>query len=75
MSTNNQPVIQSSSNTLIRRVATKILVLSLCIMSFVAGFLAHQSRQMNYCKSLNQEPVGQDGVIVCQPSQSAKVSP
>lgn len=55
----NKPVILQNSGV-------KILVGMLCFLSFVAGYFAHQSRQMNYCKSINQIPTVQSGIVICQ---------
>ncbi|WP_064611914.1 hypothetical protein [Moraxella catarrhalis] len=55
----NKPVILQNSGI-------KILVGMLCFLSFVAGYFAHQSRQMNYCKSINQVPAIQSGIVICQ---------
>lgn len=55
----NKPVILQNSGV-------KILVGVLCLLSFVAGDFAHQSRQMNYCNSINQTPIVQNGIVICQ---------
>ena len=55
----NKPVILQNSGV-------KILVGVLCVLSFVAGYFAHQSRQMNYCQSINQVPTIQSGIVICQ---------
>ncbi|STY81980.1 hypothetical protein [Moraxella catarrhalis] len=55
----NKPVILQNSGV-------KILVGVLCVLSFVAGYFSHQSRQMNYCKSINQVPAIQSGIVICQ---------
>ncbi|OOR83523.1 hypothetical protein [Moraxella canis] len=55
----NKPVILQNSGV-------KVLVGVLCVLSFVAGYFAHQSRQMNYCKSINQVPDIQSGIVICQ---------
>ena len=57
----NKPVILQNSGV-------KILVGVLCLLSFVAGYFAHQSRQMNYCNSINQTPIVQNGIVICQMS-------
>lgn len=59
MMNKNKPVILQNSGV-------KILVSMLCFLSFVAGYFAHQSRQMNYCKSINQIPIVQSGIVICQ---------
>lgn len=55
----NKPVILQNSGV-------KILVGVLCLLSFVAGYFAHQSRQMNYYNSINQTPIVQNGIVICQ---------
>ncbi|RKL90192.1 hypothetical protein [Moraxella catarrhalis] len=55
----NKPVILQNSGV-------KILVGVLCLLSFVAGYFAHQSRRMNYCNSINQTPIVQNGIVICQ---------
>lgn len=55
----NKPVILQNSGV-------KILVGVLCVLCFVAGYFAHQSRQMNYCQSINQVPTIQSGIVICQ---------
>ena len=55
----NKPVILQNSGV-------KILVGVLCLLSFVAGYFAHQSRQMNYCNSINKTPIVQNGIVICQ---------
>ena len=54
----NKPVILQNSGA-------KTLVGVLCLLSFVAGYFAHQSRQMNYCNSINQTPIVQNGIVIC----------
>lgn len=54
----NKPVILQNSGV-------KILVGVLCLLSYVAGYFAHQSRQMNYCNSINQTPIVQNGIVIC----------
>lgn len=49
----------------IKQFANKILVAILCIISFTAGYFAHQSRQVNYCQSLNQMAKIKDTVVHC----------
>lgn len=53
---------------ILRNMGVKLLVAVLCLLSFLAGFYAHQSRQMNHCKSLNQQFVVEQSVVICQAS-------
>lgn len=49
-----------------RTLANKILVAILCVVSFVAGFYAHQSRQINACKAIGGKLVTVEKIAVCQ---------
>lgn len=49
-----------------RTIANKILVAILCAVSFITGFYAHQSRQINACKAIGGELTKIDNAAVCQ---------
>lgn len=51
--------------TILKNTGTKLLVAILCLLSFLAGYYAHQSRQMNYCQSIDQKFKIEQGVVVC----------
>lgn len=62
----NKPVINKP--VILQNSGVKILVGVLCLLSFVAGYFAHQSRQINYCNAINQTPIVQNGIVICQMS-------
>lgn len=55
----NKPVI-------LQNLGMKLLIIALCGLSFVAGYYAHQSKQINFCKATKQKPVLAKGVVLCQ---------
>lgn len=54
--------------TILRNIGSKLLVAMLCLLSFLAGFYAHQSRQMNYCQFMNQQFEIKQTVVICKPA-------
>lgn len=61
----NEPSAQSNKPVILQGMGTKLLVLILCAVSFVAGFYAHQARQINHCESLGQVAQKQGSVVIC----------
>lgn len=49
----------------IKQIANKVLVAILCVVSFGAGYFAHQSRQINACEANNQVAKITDTIVMC----------
>lgn len=52
--------------TLLQNLGTKILVLALCAISFVAGMYAYQSRQIHACTAMGGQMIAKQNVMLCQ---------
>lgn len=54
-----------NANLNIKQIANKLLVAILCVVSFGAGYYAHQSRQINACESKGQVVHITGSVVEC----------